>query len=108
MLIDYKFWYIKRDDNGFITEAAIRFYLGDITTQTEDGQSVTRYRRTQRVGQALLNTLNIPIVFDSGGNPAVLLTPARFGTIKTDDELRAYCNGQLARFTGYMPIEEQR
>lgn len=30
-LTDYKFWFIRRDDNGFITEVAVRFYEGEMT-----------------------------------------------------------------------------
>lgn len=109
-LIDYKFWYIRRDDDGFITEAAIRFYTGDITTEIEFGQSVTRYRRTQRVGQTIMNTaLNkygVQIIFDGSGNTAVLLTPTQFGKIKTDAELVSYCNGVLLSF-GITPIPQQ-
>ena len=106
-LIDYKFWYIRRNDNGFITEAALRFFTGDITTELENGVNITRYRRTLRLGQTAVQFLGFPIIFDSAGNPTVLLKPSQFGNIKTDAELRSYCNTQLARFITFTPIAEQ-
>ena len=53
MLTDYKFWYIKRSDNGFIEEATIRFYEGDlqVVQKTRLGvtSSVISYVRSKRL-----------------------------------------------------------
>lgn len=110
MFIDYKFWYIKRDDDGFIIEVAVKFFRGDITTELENGQNVTRYRRNLRFNKSILDNFNLQVVFDSANNPALLLTSGQFGQIKTDEELRSFCNQKLAQLgqrLGINPVREQ-
>ena len=114
MRTDYKFWYIKRNDAGFITEATIRFYEGDITTKLErsllDDQlySVTRYRRIGRLELPDLTHLRpTKFVKDAGGRDVKLYTPDDFGTIKTDNELRTFVNNELKKDPQRSPIQEQ-
>jgi len=112
MYTDYKFWFIRRDDDGFITEVAVRFYEGEYAT--DEGQQVyTRTRRLQTLDD-LKHLARIvkgkPIlkgVSESNGNMAVYYEPADFGRIKTDDELRVFLNKELAKDTTREPIEEQ-
>ena len=92
-LTDYKFRYIMRDDNGFITEAQARFYEGAITTQDELQKNstlapITRYRRTKTLSTQTY-------------------TSKDFGRIKTDDELRIFLNSRLAKDEIRVPIAEQ-
>ena len=113
MLTDYKFWYIRRDDDGFIEEAAVRFYEGEITTKNERDNDdnlvpVTKYRRSRRLGKNDLKHLDHKFVKESSGADAKLYTRTDFGTIKTDDELRAFLNSELAKNKGREPIEEQK
>lgn len=112
MFTDYKFWYIKRDDEGFITEAAVRFYEGEITTQTEltfEGPKViTRYRRSKRLTPNETPHKDKPRRAEADGNEAVVFFPSDFGKIKTDEELRVFLNGELAKDLLRQPIGEQR
>jgi len=95
MLTDYKFWYITKDDDGFIIKTAVRFYEGEINTRDEyDDLSrtlkpVTRYRRSKE--------LKIKTYI-----------PNDFGSIKDDDELRVFLNGKLKLDTTRTPIDEQK
>ncbi len=113
MLTDYKFWYIRRDDKGFITEATVRFYEGDITTENEmnvDGitKAVTRYRRTKRLQKAdLPHFTDKAIIKESSGTETIIYISDDFGQIKTDDELRLFLNKELKKDTQRSPILEQ-
>lgn len=109
MKTDYKFWYVSRADDGHITECAIRFYEGDITTEIENGVSITRYRRTKRLGED-----NLPHFKgrksrkEASGTDTVIFTSKDFGNIKTDDELRLFLNSQLKKDASRTPIDEQK
>lgn len=110
MLTDYKFWFIRRDDDGFITEVAVRFYEGEI--QIVDGKEV--YARIKRLSVAngelnhladklgKINTRN-----ETNSNEAIYYFPKDFGQIKTDDELCKFLNQQLAKDKTREPIKEQ-
>jgi hypothetical protein len=109
MRTDYKFWYIKRDDDGYITEVAVRFYEGDYVNK--------KYIRTKRLqtinelghltkevkGKKVLRGL-----VESNGNKAVFYEPADFGKIKTDDELRIFLNKEISKDKGREPVNEQK
>jgi len=101
MKTDYKFWYITRNDNGFIIECAIRFYEGDITTEdeynplTQQLEPVTRYRRTKTLTSTELSHLGVGFVKDLNGKDSKVYTPKDFGSIKTDNELRLFLNNQI-------------
>lgn len=99
-MTDYKFWYIERDDDGFITEAAVRFYEGNYV----DGI----YKRTTRLQDKDLKHLNKLMKKEDNGNEAIIYTSLDFGTIKTDDELRQFLNNELAKDTTRVAIPEQR
>ena len=112
---DYKFWYIKREDNIHISECAIRFYEGDITTEDEFNtdkrkiEPVTKYRRTKRLLKSELEHLkDYNVKTESNGNEAVVFTSKDFGVITTDDELRLFLNEKLAKDKDREPIEEQK
>jgi len=113
-LTDYKFWYIKRDDDGFIFEAAIRFFEGEITTKSERKSLdelpslITRYRRTKKLQEADLVHLGKPFVTESSGAKAVLYTTNDFGVIKTDKELTKFLNKEIKKDTKRTPVEKQR
>lgn len=114
MLTDFKFWYIKKNDFDFITECAVRFFEGDITTKNEvdvrqNSKSVTRYRRFRKLWQNDLKHLgNDNFIKDANNQDAKLYTQLDFGNIKTDDELRLFCNAQLAKDPDRTPIDEQK
>lgn len=113
MKTDYKFWFITRDDDGYIVKCGIRFYEGEITTKDEndiDGNPVpvTRYRRSKLLTKTDLSYLNDSFVKDGKGQDAKLYTPAEFGEIKTDDELRTFLNNELAKDSTRTSIDEQK
>ena len=103
MQINYKFWYITREDNGFITEAAIRFYEGDVTTEDEviDGEitAVTKYRRINRLQEKDLAHLGEGFKKDISGNDNKIYTDKELGKIKSDKELVTFLNKELDKDT---------
>mgnify|MGYP001561892821 FL=1 len=107
---DYKFWYIKRNDDGFMTEAAVRFYDGEY--QIIEGKEV--YKRIKRLSvlNGELNHLadkdgNIGYTHEANEKDAVIFLPRHFGKIKTDDELRDFLNKEIAKDKGRKLIKEQ-
>ena len=90
-LTDYKFVYIKRLGDGS-TEALVRFYEGDITTEDEPDPDtgkmvpVARYRRSLMLREEIF----------------------RYRTTKTDDEVRGEMDTELAKDITRTPIDEQR
>ena len=111
MRTDYKFWYIRRDDNGFITEVAVRFYKGDYQIIDGKGTYVRTKRLTPTKGE--LNHLaksdgNISYSIEVSGKEAVVYLPKDFGQIKTDGEIRVFMNTEIAKDTGREVINEQK
>ena len=115
MLTDYKFWYIKRDDDDFITEAAIRFYEGEMkqvpfnNVLTGESGLITRYVRSARLPKTELGHLkqNARFKTEENGNEVRVYDPSHFGQIKTDDELRTFLNSELKKDMKRSPIPEQ-
>ena len=105
---DYKWWYVKRDDSGFITEVAMRFYEGDYEVQVIDETPTVVYVRSSKLGAESLTHLDsgTPST-DSADSYVHIYTNSDFGSIKTDDELRAFCNVELAKDESRTPITEQ-
>lgn len=113
MRTDYKFWYIKRDDDGFITEAAVKFYEGDYVL--ENGKQV--YKRIKRLqshnelkhlAKTIKGKFVIKGVIETNGSKAVFYEPADFGQIKTDDELRNFLNKELGKDKMRTPVKERQ
>lgn len=105
---DYKFWYIRRDDDGFITEAAIRFYEGEyrqvIHPITE--KKTIQYVRIKRLEKDKLKVLKGKVGRDR--EEIRIFTPIDFSQIKTDDELRKFLNKELNKIVGLKAIPEQK
>lgn len=110
MKTDYKFWYIKRDDNGFITEVAVRFYEGEY--QTINGEQ--KYVRLKRLETAkeLAHLKDkegkVKYVEENTEKKAVFYNQDNFGQIKTDDELRTFLNKEIGKDKGREVIDEQK
>lgn len=112
MKTDYKFWYISRNDNIHISECAVRFYEGEVTTLPEMGvdgtKMVTRYRRSKKLSKSdMPHNKDRAVKLESAGSETLIYTTEDFGVISTDDELRLFLNGELAKDTKRSPIEEQ-
>lgn len=113
MFTDYKWWYIKRDDNDFITEVAVRFFEGEY--KIIDGKE--KYVRTRRL-ETITDLAHLVLQIDGQevlkgvteqtGEKAVFYTQEDFGQIKTDDELRTFLNKEIAKDKGRQVINEQK
>lgn len=109
MFKDYKFWFIRRDDDGFITEAGIKFYEGEyedrLDPETNETKSV--YIRKKKLKDISFNKKPKKIM-RKDGSESMQYTPEDFGRIKTDDELRLFLNQELANVKGREAIPEQK
>ena len=106
---DYKFWYIKRDDNGFITEVAVRFYEGEY--QIVDGEKTyVRIKRLESVLELahLKKDGKIKGITEKTEKLCVYYDQSDFGQIKTDEEIRAFCNKEIFKDKGRQVIKEQK
>ena len=116
MKTNYKFWFIRRNDDGFITEVAVRFYEGDY--QTVNGKE--KYVMTKRLNsfnelKHLAKNINGIYTINGfvdreeniNGDTAVLYYYEDFGKIKTDEELCKFLNKELSKDSKRSPIKEQ-
>lgn len=118
MRTDYKFWYIKRDDAGLITEAAVRFYEGEYQTKVvendlgelEEKQVYVRTKRLETLTdlQHLAKDGKLKGITEQTDKKAVFYNQEDFGQIKTDNELRAFLNKEIAKDKGREVINEQK
>lgn len=102
MKTSYKFWYITRQDDVHISECAVRFYEGEISTDNElhlgEIKSVTRYRPTKRLEAKDLEHLKSKqIKKELSGQDTVVYTDKDFGIITTDAELRVFIDEELKK-----------
>lgn len=112
---DYKFWYIKRENGGHIIEATVRFYEGDykmvdVPDPNDMDKTVkeNRYVRDKKLTKADLPFLaDQPVKKNTHGEDEFVFTPADFGWIKEDDELRAWLNKEMKKDTTRDNIPEQ-
>ena len=112
---DYKWWCVNRNGDGYITWARVRFHVGEYQ-QKEDPETkekVDVYVRTARVDAKSVDVAAVAPTWkqslDGAGNPYVEFTDKDFGKIKTDDELRTFCNTQLDKLKAiYTVIPEQK
>ena len=101
MRTDYKFWYINRDDDGFITHCAVRFFEGEYDAEG-------KYKRIKRLQKESLKHLVGEFTKEATGDDCKLYTQANFSRIKTDEELCVFLNKELSKDKGREPIDEQK
>lgn len=102
MLIAYKLWYVKRDDDDIITEVAVRFYEGlmvtepkfDITKREILPCTYFKRKRLQRIETPFLSG---EYVKDSEGLDCKLYSQKDFGKIKLNSELKLFLDKELAK-----------
>lgn len=111
--IEYKFWYIKENDAGFVEEVAVRFNEGDYSPYSEtysDGTVISgmAFIRSKRLGPADLRFLSkgTPST-DSAGNPITIFRAEDFGIQITKEELLTRLNQEIAKDNKRTPIDEQ-
>jgi len=109
MFKDYKFWFIRRDDDGFITEAGINFYEGEyeerLNPETNELESV--YVRKNKLKDVSFNK-KPKTLKRKDGSESMQYTQDDFGMIKTDDELRTFLNKELDNVKGREAIPQQK
>ncbi len=113
-LLQYKFWYITRDDDGFITEAGIRFYEGQkkdvevLDFGTNKIKTENRFVREKRLSVKELKDLSSKATRkEANGDDAIVYTPEHFGKIKSNEELCLFLNKELAKDKAHTPEEAQ-
>ncbi len=106
----YKFRWILRDDDGVIEKVKIAFYEGIYSESTVDGQLEKLFLITKKLDKTKLKHLKSK-KFARGKDDVetdVLYDQSDFGVISTDDELRTFLNGELAKDNSRSAIPEQR
>ncbi len=110
----YKFRWILRDDDGWIVNALISFYEGtyrpDVPIIDPISGKVIGTQNLFDISKKLTRSdlwhLR-SMLFNPRNNADVLYLPRDFGRISTDDELRKFLNGEIAKDVGRKPIPEQ-
>lgn len=112
--IAYKFWYITRDDDGFIIETGIRFYEGEkkkvgvLDFGTNKIKTENRFVREKRLAKNELKDLSSKATRkEANGDDVVVYTPKHFGRIKGDDKLCLFLNKELVKDKAHTPGEAQ-
>ena len=113
MQTSYKFWYIKRENDIHISEVAVRFFEGEVTTENErvdmDIVPVTRYRKIKQ-----LTKLELPHekdrkhITDKNGKECLIYTDEDFGVTDDLDDVRLFLNGVLNKDKNRVPEEAQK
>jgi hypothetical protein len=119
MKINYKFWYVHKEDDIHINEVAVRFFQGDITTENEttsekiDGihqaQAVTRYRMSKRLQKVdLPHEKDRKVKKESSGDDCFIYTDKDFGITSDLDDVRIFLNGVLGKDKDREPEDMQK
>lgn len=110
----YKFRWILRDDDGWIDAALISFYEGTYRPNVpiidpSSGEIIgtqNLFDISKKLTRSDLWHLK-SMIFDPRNNADVLYLPKDVGRISTDDELRKFLNGEIAKDVDRKPIPEQ-
>lgn len=107
MKTSYKFWYVSKNDDGFIDEVAVRFFEGilvtnvvqfeDPTTGEVSSREVEEYQRTKRLSKKDLPHIKNEAVVEENGNECILYTDSDFGKTKDLDDVILFLNSELLR-----------
>ena len=116
MKIEFKYWWIKREDDIHISECAIRFHEGEVTTEDEPDSTdpeniklkkVTRFRRSKRLQSIdLPQYANRKKTKELTGDDCIVFTTEDFGIITEDQELSKFLKTELKK-DSRTPIDEQ-
>lgn len=115
----YKIWFIKRNDDGFIREVAVRFYEGqyeDKLVEDIDGNMVTKSvyvasKRLESVDELahLVKDGEIRGITENNGKFCVYYNTSDFGSeLVTDEEITTFLNGEIKKDTLREIIDEQK
>ena len=93
---NFKFAYIKRNDDGRIVEAAIRYFEGEFIKHSKSKKlTFIRNKRLNVRGNSAQ---------DANGHSIHIYDKDNFGEIYTDDELRLFCQSKMNSYTGWNPL----
>ncbi len=107
--LEYKFWYIRRNDDGFITDCAIRFFEGEYDSKGKFSRTLRlqandlKHFSKERGGKKQLYYIT-----EASGGDCVYYDSRDFGSIKTDSELCIFLNNEIKKDKGREPINEQK
>jgi hypothetical protein len=115
MKTSYKFWYVTKADNVHISEVAVRFYEGEITTEDELVQNlitredvikpVTRYRRIKQLTQKeVKHEKNRRVKKDMFDNDCFIYTDKDFGVTADLKDVSNYIERVLKKDKEREPI----
>lgn len=94
MKTDYKFWYITRDDDVFISEAGVIFREGE-TYEVDGIEMFNVNKKLKKEDLKHIKKAKTRTMID--GTEAIVFIKEDFGEIKTDDEFRAFVNSILIK-----------
>ena len=101
--IEFKYWFIRRDDAGFITEVAVRFNEIATGKDSKNNDIIVRNKLNKSdlfsIQKPTKKTINVIEHF--------IYTSADFGNIKTDTELHNFMVDEVKKLTSYAPTVEQ-
>lgn len=101
MYTDYKIWFIKQDNNGFIEEVGVRFYEGDYIIENEEEKyrslkRLSKFKDLEYLAKDLGGEKLIKGITENNGKFAVYFSREDFGDIKTQEELTLFLDKKLA------------
>ena len=75
--------------------------------ETKEMKKEVRYIRTKRLNPKDIKELDGACMQEADGSMARVYTSKDFGNIKSDDELRLFCNKQIAKDKTHTPQKDQ-
>jgi hypothetical protein len=107
--ITYKFYRIWRDDNGLITKAEVIFYDCGIATKNEFNPATGAFEDITKMRLGAAKTKEeLTFVSDKFSKAfnldSHIYDSNDFGTIKTDEELREFLDGELKKDKNSTPL----
>ena len=109
----YKYWYIIKDDNGFVTEAGVRLYEGgfqNVSVQQRDSsfadeERFVREKSLKRSDVAFMG--DRASKFMKSGKEVFVFTSKDFGDFKDKDVLKLFLNREIAKDATRKPNKAQ-
>lgn len=116
---NYKIWFTKRNDDGFITEVAIRVFEGeyqDKEVEDENGNVITKnvFVMTKRLESFdelshFAKDGELRGTTENTGKFCVYFNTSDFGSeLRTDEEITTFLNGEIKKDTLREVIDEQK
>lgn len=118
METSYRFWYIKRDDDGVITEVAVRFYEGAVIPYTRKvvnpetlemtEETVVGYVPLKRLEKKEIKHIKKEFKKELNGNDCAVYTQEDFGVTTDQDDIVVFLNKELKKDKNRVPQDGQK